>query len=167
MAPHLIEKLAEFVFVELSESEMAETREHIAACADCRTRVEHFQKTHAMLRASPDLDLPRNIVFELEKPSLNRFRWLTPAAAAALFVVVIALAGVIHVRWRDSQLTIAFGQIIPPAENNQTALAAEIQRLQGHLAYLEARQQSVERDAIATASRIQLIARAQRSPAGD
>jgi hypothetical protein len=131
-------------------------------------QVEQFQHIYGMLKASPDVHPPRNIVFEVEKPSVRRlWRWLTPLAAAALLLITIGLLGSVNVEWRDSQLTIAFGRNIPSGEPNQADLAMEIQRLQGHLAYLDARQQSVERDAIVTASTVQLLSRGQRSPLGD
>ena len=96
------------------------------------------------------------------------WRWFPAVAAlAAILLVTIALAGRVHIQWRDSQVTIAFGQNIPAVDPNQAALTAEIQRLQGHLAYLEDRQQRVESDTIATASQIQLLARGQRTPPGD
>jgi len=167
---HVTDRIAEFVFEELPESEMTEARKHVAVCTDCKTHVEQFQQMHAMLRSSPDLDPPRNIVFEFQKPPVSRlWRWLPAAAGvAAAFVIAIFLAGPIHVQWHDSQLTIAFGQVVPAAETNQSAaLATEIQNMQGHLAYLESRQQRVERDTMETASTIQLLARGQRSPSGD
>ena len=39
---HLSGKLAEFIFEELSASEMAETKRHVAECSDCREQVEQF-----------------------------------------------------------------------------------------------------------------------------
>ena len=122
-----------------------------------------------MVKVLPDVDPPRSIVFEFEKPPVSRlWRWLVPAAAAiSLFIIAIVLAGNIHVQWRDSQLTIAFGQIITPAETDQAALAMEIQRLQGQLAYLEDRQQKIERDSVATASTISLLAQSRRPRSGD
>ena len=166
---HLGERIADYVFEELSASEIAEAKRHLAQCPDCCAQVERFQRTHAMLKASPDVDPPRSIVFEFDKPPVSRlWRWLVPAAAAiSLFIIAIVLAGNIHVQWRDSQLTIAFGQIITPAETDQAALAMEIQRLQGQLAYLEDRQQKIERDSVATASTISLLAQSQRARSGD
>jgi hypothetical protein len=171
MGPHLSEKLAEFVFEELPVSEMADAKLHLKQCGDCREQVEQFQITHAMLKASPDVEPPRNIVFDFEKPRVSRvWRWLPAAVAvAALFVMTIALAGRVHVQFRDSQLTVAFGQAISPAaETDQASMLTEIQRLQGTVAYLEARQQSLQRETIATESALQMIAvRSQRSPVGD
>jgi len=165
---HIGERIADYVFEELSASEIVEAKRHLAQCSDCCAQVEQFQRTHAMLKVLPDVDPPRSIVFEFEKPPVSRlWRWLVPAAAAiSLFIIAIVLAGNIHVQWRDSQLTIAFGQIITPAETDQAALAMEIQRLQGQLAYLEDRQQKIERDSVATASTISLLAQS-RARSGD
>jgi predicted anti-sigma-YlaC factor YlaD len=165
---HLTEKLAEFVFEELPEPEMAEAKRHLTECASCREQVERFQQTFLKLKVAPDVELPRNIVFDFERPAKSRvWRWFPAAAAiAALLLITIALAGRVHIQWHDSQLTIAFGEITAPS-TDQDALEVEIQRLQGHVAYLESRQQVFERDAILTASTIELLARGQRPSSGD
>ena len=166
---HVTERLAEFVFDELSASEMGEARRHLSECTNCREQVERFQRTFAMLRSSPDLEPPRNIVFESEQPVARRmWRWFPAAAAiAALLLITIALAGRVQVQWRDSQLTVAFGQSIQTAQGDSSAeLATEIQRMKGHLAYLQSKQESVERDTLVLAASIQ-SAQSQRSPAGD
>jgi len=167
---HVTEKLAEFIFEELPAPEMVEARRHLSECANCREQVNRFQQTLTMLKAAPELEPPRNLVFEFEKPVASRFwRWFPAAAAvAAIVVLTVALAGGVHVDWRDSQLTIAFGKTVPPAQANQAAeLATEIQRMKGYLAYLEGRQQKSERDTMEIASRLQPMARAQASPSGD
>src|SRR5262249_46298876 len=156
---HISEKLAEFIFEELPAAEMEEARRHLSGCADCREHVARFQQTLATLRTAPDLEPPRNVGFEFEKPAAARiWRWLPAGVAlAAVLLWTMAAPGLVTIQWRDSQLTIAFGQIMPPPDTGQAALAAEIQRLQGHVAYLENRQQRVERDSLATASEIQLL----------
>src|SRR5688572_26750942 len=92
--PHLTERLAEFVLGELSVPEMAEAKRHLADCPDCRTQLNDFQQTYAMLSASPDVEPPRRIIFEVEK---SRFvpwawRWLAPMAASAASAAAVALA---------------------------------------------------------------------------
>jgi hypothetical protein len=167
---HVTERLAEFMFEEMSAKEMTDARQHVSECANCREQVERFQQTLTLLKAAPELEPPRNIVFEFEKPVARRvWRWFPAAAAiAALVVMTIALANRVHVQWSDSQLTIAFGQTIAPAQTDTTAaLASDVQRMQGRLAYLEGRQQAIERDTMVIATTIQPVARAQRSPAGD
>jgi len=165
---HLTEKIAEFVFEELPKSEMAEARKHLNECLGCREQVEKFQQTVVKLKATPELEPPRNIVFDFERPAARRvWRWFPAAVAvAALLLVTIALAGRVHVQWHDSEVTIAFGQKIASSPDQEN-LAAEIQRLQGHVAYLEGQQQRFERDAIVTASTIELLAHGQRPPSGD
>ena len=68
---HLNEKIAEFIFGELSEQEMADAQRHLAQCSDCREQVEQFQTTYAMLKSSPDAEPPRRILFEFEKPHIQ------------------------------------------------------------------------------------------------
>lgn len=92
---HLTERLAEFVFGELSAAEIAQANRHLAQCAECRIQVEQFQHTHAMLKASPDVEPPRRIIFEVEKRSVAPWvwRWLGPmAASAAVALLVVSVA---------------------------------------------------------------------------
>ena len=137
----------------------------------CREDLARFSDGRsACSNPRPDLEPPRSVVFEFEKPASGRFwRWFPATAAiAALLLITVALIGRVHFQWRDSQLTIAFGQSIQPAQTDQTAeLAAELQRVKGYLAYLDNRQQAVERDTLVIAARIQPGVQAQRSPTGD
>jgi anti-sigma factor RsiW len=92
---HLSEKIAEFVFEELSPSEMAEARRHLSECSHCREQVTGFQSTYTMLKTSPDMEPPRQIMFEFEKPRVAAWiwRWLAPmAASAAVALAVVSLA---------------------------------------------------------------------------
>ena len=111
---HLSEKTAEFVFGELSASEMAEGKKHVAGCADCRREVELFQRTHSMLRAWPDVETPRRIIFEAEKRPLV-WRWLAPSGVAAAVLLAVLVAAPMQVQWQNSQLMIAFGKVQEPA----------------------------------------------------
>lgn len=92
---HLTDRLAEFVLGELSSPEMTEARRHLNDCPDCRARLNEFQQTYAMLKTSPDVEPPRRIIFEVEKPRLVPWiwRWLAPmAASAAVALAVVSLA---------------------------------------------------------------------------
>jgi len=166
---HITERLAEFIFEELPATEMAEARRHLAECANCRDQVNRFQQTISMLQTSPVLEPPRNIVFEFQKPARRFWRWFPAAAAvAAVLLMVITLTGRLHVEWNDSKLTIAFGQTVTTPQPDASAeLATEIQRMKGHLAYLEDRQQAIETKTMVMASTIQPIVQAQRPPSGD
>jgi anti-sigma factor RsiW len=167
---HVTEKLAEFIFEELSPTEMAQARRHLAECANCQEQVNRFQHTVSMLQASPDLEPPRNLVFEFQKPATSRFwRWFPAAAAlAAVLVMAIAIAGRLHLDWNDSKLTITFGQSVPTTQPDAgDDLATEIKRLKGHVAYLEEQQHVLETKTVVMAATIQPIVRAQRSRSGD
>jgi anti-sigma-K factor RskA len=89
--PHLTEKVAEFIFGELSAQEMAEAQRHLTQCSDCRQQVEQFQTTYAMLKTSPDVEPPRRIMFEFEKPRTTAWiwRWLAPMAASAAVAALV------------------------------------------------------------------------------
>jgi predicted anti-sigma-YlaC factor YlaD len=166
---HVTEKLAEFIFEELPAAEMARARQHLADCSNCRDQVERFQQTLAILRSAPAEEPPRSIVFEFEKPARRLWKWFPAAAAiAALVVMTIALAGRVHVEWRDSQVTVAFGQSISGPEPDPAAeLALELERVKGHLAILQSRQDAVERDTTVIAATVEPLTRGLRSPAGD
>lgn len=168
---HLEDKLAEYVYEELSTAEMAEARQHVAACAGCRHRVEEFQKIQHALNAWPDTDLPQRLVFapadHVRRRMAVPLRWLAPLAAAAALVLAVFLAGPVHVEWRDSQLTIAFGKLPETRlqaldaklENITTANAKDIQRVRGELAYVETLQRAFWKETLENATSIQLLAR--------
>jgi hypothetical protein len=113
---HLSQKIAEFVLGELSPTDAADAQQHLAGCSDCRIEVEAFRRTHLYLKTSIDAEPPRRIIFEAEKRSIM-WRWLVPIGAAAAVVLAAWIAAPVHVRWTDSQITIAFGQVpeVPPA----------------------------------------------------
>src|SRR5262245_45308048 len=108
---HLGEQITDFVFGELSAGEMDEARNHIAGCADCRSEVEQFERTRSVLKMSPDVEPPRHVVFEFEKPRASAWRWLAPIAAAAAVIIAVWIVVPVGIQWRDSQLTIAFGKM--------------------------------------------------------
>lgn len=92
---HINDKIAEFVFEELSKRDMAEAKGHLTECSACREQVEQFQSTYTMLKTSPDLNPPRPTVFEFEKTAAPSWiwRWLGPmAASAAVALAVVSFA---------------------------------------------------------------------------
>jgi hypothetical protein len=92
---HVTDRIAEFVFAELSETEMVETKRHLAQCPECRQQVEQFETTRMMLRTSPDVEPPRRIMFEFEKPRVAAWiwRWLAPMAASAAVALAVVHFG--------------------------------------------------------------------------
>jgi anti-sigma factor RsiW len=107
---HLKERIAEYVFGELSSTEMSAAKRHLAECADCSHEVDSFQRTCGFLQRSTDVEPPRRIVFEAEKPS-SVWRWLAPLGAAAALILAVLIALPIQVQWQSSQVIIAFGEI--------------------------------------------------------
>ena len=181
---HLGERIADFVFEELSASEMAQARQHIGECSECQQQVEQFQRTHAMLKTSHDVEPPRHIVFEVEKSRLVPWiwRWLAPmaaSAAVAMAVVTFAPATRIVERTVIQQQPVAqavdYDKIITELRASQEArLVAElnkrdvaqnkeIQRVRGELALLDSYQRAVWRNTIENASSIQLLAQKSES----
>jgi anti-sigma factor RsiW len=121
---HLGEHLTDFVFGELSASEMEEARRHVAACADCRKEVEQFEGTRSLLKMAPDTEPPRHIVFEFEKRR-SIWTWLVPAAVAAALIIAVLIAAPMQIQWRDSQLTLSFGKRTPPVAVVSPAVAPQ------------------------------------------
>src|SRR2546427_10079450 len=84
----------------LPVKKMGGARGHVESCGDCRFRVEKFERTPLALKAVPDLDPPRRIVFSAPEPRswFSRLDWRAAAgagaAAALLAGVVIRLAPV-------------------------------------------------------------------------
>jgi hypothetical protein len=61
---------------------------------DPSAKVGHLESTYAMLKSSPDVEPPRRIMFEFEKPRPAAWiwRWLAPmAASAAVAFAVVSL----------------------------------------------------------------------------
>src|SRR5690348_3629271 len=59
---------------------------------DPSAKVEQYKSTYAFLKSSPDVEPPRRMLFEFEKPQTAAWlwRWLAPmaASAAVAFAVV-------------------------------------------------------------------------------
>jgi hypothetical protein len=182
---HITEKVAEFVFEELSATEMAEGRNHLAGCSDCREQVHAFQMTHSLLKTSPDVDLPRRILFEFEKPYVSNWlwRWLAPMAASAAVALAVVMfvprpqpppQMVEHVVQQPSPAPVAqavdYQKIIDELRASDRAWleselkkdaalqTREIERLRGYVATLDYDQQKLEHLVGENAADVQLIA---------
>jgi hypothetical protein len=168
MPSHLTEKLAEYVWGELSVSEMAAADAHLMQCADCRAQVEQFQHTHAFLKSSADVEPPRRIIFEADRPAFVPWiwRWLAPMAASA----AVALAVVSLVPRPEPQIIerVVVQQApsipaSPPAvqpvdyekiidelradmQKRDIAQTKELQRVRGELDWLDSKQRAARRD---------------------
>jgi len=180
---HINEKIAEFVFQDLSAQEMAEARIHVAECSACREQVAQFQSTYAMLKTSPDVEPPRRILFEFEKPVVASWiwRWLAPMAASA----AVALAVVHFAPQPQPQIVerviqqpaaqpaaqpVDYQKIIDELRASQevwlanelkkrdSANGQEIRRLHSEVAALDYYQRKIERENWDTARDVQLLA---------
>jgi anti-sigma factor RsiW len=167
---HLGERITDYIFEELPAAELAEAKAHVAQCGECKSAVEHFQRTRSLLKAVPDVDPPRSAELVFEKPRVVRswtWKWLAPMAAAAA-ILVIALLVPIQVQWQDSQLTIALGAppVAGPSDSEQQT-AAKIQELQAQLKGLYDLQQGQERDFWAALTKVDDVLARRSSPVGD
>jgi hypothetical protein len=91
--------------------------------------VDEFEGVHHALKAMPDEDPPRRVVIptavEPAKPRVFLpLRWLAPIGAAAAVLLMLAVAGPIHLQWSDSQLTISFGKA-PASSPNVPSTAVQ------------------------------------------
>ena len=185
---HLGEKLAEFFYQELPAVEMTEARRHIEACTECRLEVEQFERTHLALRAAPDLDPPRQIVFSTPERR-SWFSWFDWQSAATASGVAALVAGIV-VGFSPAPKPISvsvpaaapvvvqtekidYNRLVDEVREADRAWMAgelkkrdqEIQRLQGELAYYDTFQRTVMKETLENGSAIQLLA--QRTASRD
>ena len=113
---------------------------------DPSAKVEQYKSTYSMLKSSPDLEPPRRIRFEFEKPRATGWlwRWLGPMTASA----VVAFAVV----------TFTPRPQAAPQQADYKELVKEIQRVRGEMDVIEADQRAVQRENITNASEIQQLA---------
>ena len=179
MGPHLNDRIAEFIFEDLAAPEMSEAERHLTQCSDCRELVEQFQMTHAMLKTSRDVEPPRRIMFEFEKPRALpwMWRWLAPmAASAAVAFAVVSLTPrpAPQIVERFVQQPVAAQPVATAAEpvdyqkieawlsnelkKRDAEQTKELLRVRGELALLNSYQRAVEKETWENASSIQLLA---------
>jgi hypothetical protein len=182
---HLNDKLAEFFYEELPASEMVEARRHVADCAQCRAEIQQFESTHLALKTSPDLDVPRRMVFA---PPERPAKWpiwdwrviapLSTAAAALIISLVTAFSpppaplAVTPVPTAPQAMAVApvpvvdYDRIVAEVRQSDRAWLVEqleqrdreIRQLQGQLAYYESFQRTVMKETLQNGSAIQLLA---------
>ena len=153
---HLGERITDYLLSEMTASEKAEAAGHLRQCSECSTKLEGLKRTYAFLQASPDVDPPRPLVFEVEKKRTANpwvWRWLAPALSAVAASIITAM-------------------LMTPAStsNDKEWLAAELsKRDQAHaaeVAYWESQQLAAKKENMEMARSIQLLA-AQKLPLGD
>ena len=184
---HMTDKIAEFVFGDLSASETSSAKQHLADCSDCRLEVEAFQHTHAILRMSPDVEPPRRILFEASRPAAKTWiwQWLSPAGAAiaaSLLTAVlmrpevqpgppqpaepaiVRLQPAPAVQPIDSDRVIAEFRALLTSElrKRDAAQTSELEAVRTQLAYLESLQLAMRRETMQnTMSIVQLAERSE------
>jgi anti-sigma factor RsiW len=121
---HLGERVADYVFGEMTGKELEEARRHIADCSQCRDEASQLERTRATLRLSHDIEPPRHITFEVEKRRAFGWRWLAPIGAAAAVIIAVLIAAPMSIQWNQSQLTISFGTAPAAVVRNEAANVA-------------------------------------------
>jgi hypothetical protein len=145
---------------------------------DPSAKVEHFRSTYSMLKSSPDVEPPRRIMFEFEKPRQAAWlwRWLAPmTASAAVALAVVTLsprpqAPPQIVREVQQQVVAAapnsvnYQPTIDQLQSELTALKArdaaqtkEIQRVRGEMDLMAESEQQIRRDTIVNQADIQQL----------
>jgi hypothetical protein len=107
---------------------------------DPSAKVEHFRSTYNMLKSSPDMEPPRRIMFEFEKPRPAGWlwRWLAPmTASAAVAFAVVTLTP--RPQALAPQVVREVQQQVPAPAPTQVDYQAMIDQLRGELGELRAR----------------------------
>ena len=143
---HLNERIADFVFGEMTAPEAGEASAHLQACSDCSRQVAEFRHTYALLQSAPDVDIPRPVVFEVEKAPARTWlgRWLPPLASAVAASILTAFL-----------ISPAPSSAQPPSYE---ALVTEVQELQIQLKKWETQQRDEKIYAFNQAAAIEQIA---------
>ncbi len=112
---HLEDRLAEFVFEELTEPEMATVRQHVAQCLECQGRVSSFRTVQHSLEQLPDVEVPRRMVFlpsaTESKSSGWLWKWGVPAAIAAVLMLAVLLSGSLRFERNPSGYAVVLGPV--------------------------------------------------------
>jgi hypothetical protein len=179
---HITDKIADFVFQELSAPELLEAEEHIGKCSACRKQVEEFHATLSMLKASPEIEPPRKICFEFEKPRAASWlwRWVAPMAASAAVALAVVNFAPRQVRvvervveqpvTQPTTQPIDYQKIINELrasdqvwlenelQKRDVSAGKEVLRLRGELAALDFYQHRLQRETWENARDVQLLA---------
>jgi hypothetical protein len=183
---HLNDKLADFFYEELPASEMVGARRHVAECGECRAQLQLFEKTHLALKALPEAEPPRRVVFTpAARPApwgVLDWRFLAPMAAAVAALVLAVMPGRSPVpptapvavtataspaATQPQPQTIDYDRIVDQVRQADRAWFAEqlarrdkeIRQLEGQLAYYESYQRTLVKETMENASSIQLLAK--------
>src|SRR5262245_35347463 len=179
---HITDKIADFVFQELPAQELSQVEEHIGKCSFCRKQVEEFKATVSMLKASPEIEPPRNIYFEFEKRRAASWlwRWVAPMAASA--AIALAIVNFVPREVRVVERVVDQPVMQPAAQpidyqkilnelraseqlwlenelqKRDASQGKEVQRLRGELAALDYYQHALQRETWENARDVQLLA---------
>jgi anti-sigma factor RsiW len=86
--------LSSYIDGQVTSAESARVERHLAGCRECMAELENLRATVGLLRALPELAIPRSFALDsVPAPVLTpwRFGWATGMAATAAAVLLIAL----------------------------------------------------------------------------
>lgn len=129
---------------------------------DPSAKVEHFRSTYNMLKSSPDVEPPRRIMFEFEKPRQAAWlwRWLAPMAASA--AVAFAVVTITPRPQAPPQIVREVQQQVPAPAANPVNYQPIIDELQSELAALKARDAARTKDIQRVRGEMDLMAEDER-----
>ena len=121
-------KIMDYLFAELDETESKQFDAHINSCRSCKTELSDFQSTVDVAEKWPEIEPKRDIVFVTPKtnlvekvtnflkpsPEKSRFRWVGRLGFVGLILIIIFMRSEIH--YSQGQFSLRIG-----SNNNQAA----------------------------------------------
>lgn len=116
------ESLSAYLDDELSASDMAEMRAHLATCAECQRELAALRQTRALLRALPTPALPRSFTLPTEPVIIGRARreppgWSRPLQALGGIAAMIGLGLLVSTSLPHPGATMAGSSMAPQSSH--------------------------------------------------
>ena len=144
------ERLMDYLFSELDDSNQKEMESHLKSCEECSKELEKQQQTVSLMEKWPEVEPAHRLVFanpspgfllrlkEFWVPSNGRFRLFVWGIRLAVVTVVVALLFLrTDVRYADGQLSLTIGGSSRPGDLSvQSNLVSAFKRAQDENLYL-------------------------------
>ncbi len=149
----LPDKVKDYFFGELEETERADVRAHLDQCRACREECDRLRLTQAALKSIPDEDPPRRTAFVSDKvfePSWWQRFWASAPRLGFASAALLALAIIVNAAWRPAPVLAVDQRAI------EARVSAEVQRrlqpaIQAAVSQAEARQERKTAEIVAAA----------------